>query len=197
MEQHPEVRRRVPKKYTGFAVVSRAPLNEIEPFKKRMGWKFTWVSSFGTEFNFDFNVSFPPEQIKSGKAVYNFAPLDMDIDEREGVSAFYRDKNGGIYRTYGNALIRDANFFIAPSSTASPIRQKFGLLNSNTNFDDRPFAQLQRLSASIGRFSRIHRARRGHVSPKNTVSVDEGAATDHTRRVTADEDGRYSFAVPL
>jgi predicted dithiol-disulfide oxidoreductase (DUF899 family) len=87
---------------TAFAVVSRAPLKEIEPFKKRMGWKFNWVSSFATDFNFDFNVSFTPEQIKSKIAIYNFAPLDMDIDEREGVSAFYRDKNGDIYRTYSS-----------------------------------------------------------------------------------------------
>ena len=87
---------------TAFAVVSRAPWKEIEPFKKRMGWKFKWVSSTGTDFNFDFNVSFTPEELKRGKAVYNFAPLDMDIDEREGVSAFYRDQNGDIYRTYSS-----------------------------------------------------------------------------------------------
>ena len=87
---------------TAFAVVSRAPWKEIDPFKKRMGWKFNWVSSFGTDFNFDFNVSFTPEQIKTGTAVYNFAPLDMDIDEREGVSALYQDKNGEIYRTYSS-----------------------------------------------------------------------------------------------
>jgi predicted dithiol-disulfide oxidoreductase (DUF899 family) len=85
---------------TAVAVVSRAPLKEIEPFKKRMGWKFDWVSSFNTDFNFDFNVSFTPEQIKNKTAIYNFAPLDMDIDEREGVSAFYKDKDGHIYRTY-------------------------------------------------------------------------------------------------
>ncbi|MGA2245628.1 MAG: thioredoxin family protein [Verrucomicrobiota bacterium] len=85
---------------TAFAVVSRAPWKEIEPFKKRMGWQFKWLSSFKTDFNFDFNVSFTPEQRKSGKAVYNYAPLDMDIDEREGASAFYRDKNGDIYHTY-------------------------------------------------------------------------------------------------
>ncbi len=87
---------------TVFAVVSRAPLKEIEPFKKRMGWRFNWVSSFKTDFNFHFNVSFTPEQIKSRTAIYNFAPLEMDIDEREGVSAFYRDKNGDIYRTYSS-----------------------------------------------------------------------------------------------
>jgi predicted dithiol-disulfide oxidoreductase (DUF899 family) len=87
---------------TAFAVVSRAPWKEIQPFKKRMGWKFNWVSSAKTDFNFDFNVSFTPEQIKSRTAVYNFGPLDMDIDEREGVSAFYLDKNGDIYWTYSS-----------------------------------------------------------------------------------------------
>jgi predicted dithiol-disulfide oxidoreductase (DUF899 family) len=85
---------------TAFAVISRAPWKEIEPFKKRMGWKFKWLSSFGTDFNFDFNVSFTSEQRKSGKAIYNYASLEMDIDEREGASAFYRDKNGDIYHTY-------------------------------------------------------------------------------------------------
>jgi len=87
---------------TAFAVVSRAPLKEIAPFKKRMGWRFTWVSSFKTDFNFDFNVSFTPEQLKDGTAIYNYAKLDMDIDEREGVSAFYRDKSGDIYHTYSS-----------------------------------------------------------------------------------------------
>ncbi|MGA3265662.1 MAG: thioredoxin family protein [Verrucomicrobiota bacterium] len=87
---------------TAFAVVSRAPWKEIERFKKRMGWKFKWVSSSNTDFNFDFNVSFTPEQLKRGTAIYNYAPLDMDIDEREGVSAFYRDQNGDIYRTYSS-----------------------------------------------------------------------------------------------
>jgi len=87
---------------TAFAVVSRAPWSEIEPFKRRMGWRFKWVSSFNADFNFDFNVSFTPEQQKSGKAIYNYAPLDMDVDEREGVSAFYRDKNGDVYHTYSS-----------------------------------------------------------------------------------------------
>ncbi len=87
---------------TVFAVVSRAPWKEIKPFKKRMGWQFKWLSSFDKDFNFDFNVSFTPEQRKNGKAVYNYAPLEMDMDEREGVSAFYRDKNGDIYHTYSS-----------------------------------------------------------------------------------------------
>ena len=87
---------------TTFAVVSRAPLKEIEPFKKRMGWWFKWVSSNETDFNFDFNVSFTPEQIKSGTLPYNYGKLKMKIDEKEGVSAFYKDKNGDIYHTYSS-----------------------------------------------------------------------------------------------
>jgi len=87
---------------TVFAVISRAPWKEIAPFKKRMGWRFKWLSSFNTDFNFDFNVSFTPEQLKNGKAIYNYAPLDMNIDEREGVSAFYRDRSGDTYHTYSS-----------------------------------------------------------------------------------------------
>jgi len=87
---------------TTFAVISRAPLKEIAPFKKRMGWRFKWLSSNGNDFNFDFHVSFTPAEIKSGKLFYNYAPLAMDIDEREGVSAFYKDKKGDIYHTYSS-----------------------------------------------------------------------------------------------
>ena len=85
---------------TAFVVISRAPLKEIRPFKKRMGWQFKWVSSNGSDFNFDLNVSFTPEQLKNGTAIYNYRPLNMDIDEREGTSAFYKEAKGGIYHTY-------------------------------------------------------------------------------------------------
>jgi predicted dithiol-disulfide oxidoreductase (DUF899 family) len=87
---------------TRLVVISRAPLKEIQPFKKRMGWKFSWFSSNQTDFNFDLNVSFTPEQMRNGTRVYNYAPLDMDIDEREGVSAFYRDSHGQVYHTYSS-----------------------------------------------------------------------------------------------
>jgi predicted dithiol-disulfide oxidoreductase (DUF899 family) len=85
---------------TAFVVISRAPFKEIAPFKKRMGWQFKWVSSNGSDFNFDFNVSFTPEQLKNGTAIYNYAPLNMDMDEREGASAFYKDSKGDVYHTY-------------------------------------------------------------------------------------------------
>jgi predicted dithiol-disulfide oxidoreductase (DUF899 family) len=87
---------------TALVVVSRAPWKEIEPFKQRMGWRFNWLSSNGNDFNFDLQVSFTPEEIKSGTAAYNYARLDMDIDEREGVSAFYKDRKGDIYHTYSS-----------------------------------------------------------------------------------------------
>jgi predicted dithiol-disulfide oxidoreductase (DUF899 family) len=87
---------------TTLAVVSRAPLKEIVPFNKRMGWRFNWVSSNRTDFNFDFNVSFTPKQMRSGKVLYNYVNTRMGIDEREGVSAFYRDKRGDIYHTYSS-----------------------------------------------------------------------------------------------
>ena len=87
---------------TTLVVVSRAPLKEIEPFKKRMGWRFNWVSSNQTDFNFDFHVSFTPEQIKSGVLPYNYTKFKMKIDELQGVSAFYQDKQGDIYHTYSS-----------------------------------------------------------------------------------------------
>ena len=101
-DHYDSLRHHLGQRDTVFAVVSRAPLKEIVPFKKRMGWHFPWLSSNQTDFNFDLNVSFTPEQIKSGKAIYNYAKLDMDIDEREGVSAFYKDKKGDVYHTYSS-----------------------------------------------------------------------------------------------
>lgn len=87
---------------TTLVVVSRAPLAEIEPFRKRMGWRFKWVSSAKSDFNFDYHVSFTPGQIRSRKMFYNYGPLDMNIDEREGVSAFYKDAKGAVYHTYSS-----------------------------------------------------------------------------------------------
>jgi predicted dithiol-disulfide oxidoreductase (DUF899 family) len=87
---------------TTLVVVSRAPLKEIQPFKKRMGWRFKWVSSHQNDFNFDFHVSFTPEEIRRGKLFYNYDTVEMDIDEREGVSTFYKDNRGEVYHTYSS-----------------------------------------------------------------------------------------------
>ena len=87
---------------TTLVVASQARLKEIAPFKKRMGWRFNWVSSFKSDFNFDFHVSFTPAQIRSGKLFYNYEKMAMDMDQREGVSAFYKDEKGLVYHTYSS-----------------------------------------------------------------------------------------------
>ena len=83
-----------------FVVVSRAPLKEIKTFKKRMGWKFKWVSSHGSDFNEDFHVSFPEEKSGNGKVLYNYQLQDSMGEEMPGASVFYKDRKGGIFHTY-------------------------------------------------------------------------------------------------
>ncbi|ARP99729.1 DUF899 domain-containing protein [Pseudorhodoplanes sinuspersici] len=83
-----------------FVSVARAPLAEIEAFKTRMGWRFRWVSSFGSDFNYDFDVSFTPEQMKSGKAFYNYQETEVPLEDLSGFSIFYKDEKGDIFHTY-------------------------------------------------------------------------------------------------
>lgn len=85
---------------TAFVAISRAPLAKIEPFKKRMGWGFKWVSSFNNDFNYDLQVSFTPEQLHSGTVFYNYANMEAGDTDREGASVFYKDENGAIFHTY-------------------------------------------------------------------------------------------------
>jgi len=80
--------------------VSRAPYSNLVVYEKRMGWSFKWVSSFGSDFNFDYQASFTPNQLAEKRAFYNFAEQDPGISEREGVSIFYKDRNGDIFHTY-------------------------------------------------------------------------------------------------
>jgi predicted dithiol-disulfide oxidoreductase (DUF899 family) len=91
-----------------FMVVSRAPLAKLEAFEKRMGWRFPWVSSSGSDFNYDFHVSFRPEDKKNGKVDYNYTTQEFPSDEAPGASVFYRDPATGeifhTYSTYGRGL---------------------------------------------------------------------------------------------
>ena len=80
--------------------VSRAPLAEIERYRKRMGWQFKWVSSNGSPFNYDFRVSFTPEQVAIGHVDYNFGESDETDEEFPGVSAFFKDEAGDVFHTY-------------------------------------------------------------------------------------------------
>lgn len=84
---------------TTFVAVSRATLPEIDAFKKRMGWKFKWVSSNGTDFNYDYNVSFTKEQASGANPLYNFGTIPAYGEEAPGASAFIQ-KDGKIFHTY-------------------------------------------------------------------------------------------------
>ncbi len=83
-----------------FAAVSRAPLAQIMPVKKRMGWHFTWVSSFGNDFNFDYHVSFTPEQVARGDIDYNFGTTKYPHVDLPGVSVFFKNDAGEVFHTY-------------------------------------------------------------------------------------------------
>jgi predicted dithiol-disulfide oxidoreductase (DUF899 family) len=85
---------------TTLAVVSRAPLAEIDAFKKRMGWKFQWVSSYGSDFNFDYHVSFTPEERSRGEVYYNYVMDKFLREEGPGFSVFAKDAAGEIFHTY-------------------------------------------------------------------------------------------------
>ncbi|MCM2476532.1 DUF899 family protein [Rhizobium sp. CG5] len=84
--------------------VSRAPLAKIDAYKRRMGWKFPWVSSHGSSFNSDYHVSFSKEELASGSVFYNYrqTPTDKAHDELPGLSAFYKDETGQVFHTYSS-----------------------------------------------------------------------------------------------
>jgi predicted dithiol-disulfide oxidoreductase (DUF899 family) len=84
-------------------VISRAPIERIEAFRKRMGWKFKWLSSLNDEFNFDFHASFPPERAVDGKVTYNYTSFDVApgmLEDGPGISVFAKDDDGNVYHTY-------------------------------------------------------------------------------------------------
>ncbi len=87
---------------TTLVAISRAPLAKIEPFKRRMGWRFKWVSSAQNAFNFDYGVSFTPQAIRDKTVIYNYRQTDTEDTEREGVSVFYKDERGAIFHTYSS-----------------------------------------------------------------------------------------------
>jgi predicted dithiol-disulfide oxidoreductase (DUF899 family) len=83
-----------------WLAVSRAPLAEIERFRRRMGWKFNWVSSHGNDFNQDFHVSFSKDELTRGEAYYNYRVGSFPSEEAPGISAFLRDDAGNVFHTY-------------------------------------------------------------------------------------------------
>jgi predicted dithiol-disulfide oxidoreductase (DUF899 family) len=85
-----------------MTVVSRAPLPKIEGFKKRMSWRFRWVSSYGNDFNRDFHVTFTPQEIEGGAVEYNYKTQEFPSQEAPGLSVFYKDARGDVFHTYSS-----------------------------------------------------------------------------------------------
>jgi predicted dithiol-disulfide oxidoreductase (DUF899 family) len=85
-----------------YVRVSRAPLAELEAYKKRMGWRAKWVSSYGSDFNYDYHVSFTKEELTKGKVYYNYAMTEDGFDELPGLSVFYKDDAGDVFHTYSS-----------------------------------------------------------------------------------------------
>jgi predicted dithiol-disulfide oxidoreductase (DUF899 family) len=83
-----------------LVVVSRATLEKLQAFARRMGWTFPWYSSEGSDFNYDYKVSFTEEERATGMVEYNFRETGFTPQEAPGLSVFYRDDDGQIYRTY-------------------------------------------------------------------------------------------------
>ena len=80
--------------------VSRAQLDKLEAYKKRMGWSFKWVSSLDNDFNRDYHVSFSPDEMKKDELYYNYRLTKFSGDELPGISVFYRNKEGDVFHTY-------------------------------------------------------------------------------------------------
>jgi predicted dithiol-disulfide oxidoreductase (DUF899 family) len=85
-----------------FTAVSRAPFAKIEAYKKRMGWSFPWVSSYGSDFNFDYHVTFTPEEIAAGKGYYNYGTWPIGASDEVGISVFARNESGQVFHTYSS-----------------------------------------------------------------------------------------------
>ena len=83
-----------------LVAISRAPLAEIDRFRRRMGWQFTWVSSFGSGFNRDYHVSFAPEEVAAGRVDYNYGLRSFPGEEAPGLSVFFKNDAGEVFHTY-------------------------------------------------------------------------------------------------
>jgi predicted dithiol-disulfide oxidoreductase (DUF899 family) len=83
-----------------MVTISKAPFEKLEAFRKRMGWQFKWFSSFGNDFNRDYQVSFTPEEMQKGEMYYNYRTSKFPVEEAPGISVFYKDKDGNVFHTY-------------------------------------------------------------------------------------------------
>ena len=83
-----------------FAAVSRAPIARIEDYRKRKGWRFKWVSAEPSDFNYDYQVAFPPEAVDKGQGIYGFELAKIDRADLPGTSVFARNEAGEVFHVY-------------------------------------------------------------------------------------------------
>ena len=137
-----------------FTAISRAPLAEIEAYKRRMGWRFPWASSFANEFNFDYHVSFPSDQTSS-EVDYNYEMQDVGSDEMPGLSAFYQGA-AGIFHTYSayarglDSLVGTYNFLdVAPKGRDEDnLPWTMAWVRRHDEYDHAPKSKAERSSAA-------------------------------------------------
>ena len=129
-----------------FATVSRAPIEKIEQFRRRMGWTFPWVSGADTDFGRDFGVSFTDQELADGNTVYNFTGKPYPIRELPGLSVFYKDARGDIYHTYSTFARGLENFLTAyqyldvtPKGRDEAQTGGMGWLRHHDRYDDANF----------------------------------------------------------
>lgn len=131
-------------------VVSRAPLRKIAPFKRRMGWRFQWASSYGSDFNFDYHVSFTRKESAKGKIYYNYEMTEGG-EEQPGISVFYKDENGDVFHTYssyargGDLLIGTYNYLdLAPLGRHEAKGHGMDWVRHHDKYDDSAMANPRR-----------------------------------------------------
>ena len=135
-----------------FAAVSRAPIAKIESFKSRMGWKFNWVSSHNTDFNYDYQASFTPEQVATGAVEYNFNLTKFPSTEGPGITVFFKDEAGEIFHTYSayargcESTINTYNFldFVPKGRDEDGLPFAMAWVRHHDRYADRRLADLDR-----------------------------------------------------
>jgi predicted dithiol-disulfide oxidoreductase (DUF899 family) len=130
-----------------LTIVSRATLEEIERFKNRMGWRFRWVSSHGSDFNFDYHVSFTKDEMARGKVDYNYGLQEFPSEEAPGASVFYKDAAGDVYHTYScyarglDILVGAYNFLdLVPKGRDEEAVNTMSWVRHHDRYEDQYFA---------------------------------------------------------
>jgi len=125
--------------------VSRGPLAKLQAYRKRMGWRFDWVSSYGSDFNFDYHVSFTPEQLAGDTIFYNFEaiPRAQGHDELPGMSVFYKNEAGEIFHTYssyarGGDILIGAHHFLDLTPKGRNESETMDWMRRHDEYEDAP-----------------------------------------------------------